>query len=90
MRCEGFNGKNAYERQTPCDQDYLRKMARRTDAQLLQSWFNRKVMGIFKHNHAFDAEGIFFLKVFQPLIVCCGGEVSAAGKAQADPFHVAG
>src|SRR5205807_1938810 len=25
LRCEGFNEKNSYDRQTPCDQDYLRK-----------------------------------------------------------------
>ena len=59
LRCEGFNDKNHYDRQTPCDQDHLRKMARRTDAQLLQRWFNRDVVGIFKQHHAFDAEGIF-------------------------------
>ena len=57
--CEGFNDKNDYDRQTPCDQDYLRKMARQTDAPLLQSWFNRDVVGIFKQHHAFDPEGIF-------------------------------
>ena len=57
--CEGFNDKNDYDRQTPCDQDYLRKMARQTDAQALQSWFNRDVVGIFKQHHAFDSEGIF-------------------------------
>src|SRR4030042_745937 len=59
LRCQGFNDKNEYDRQTPCDPDYLRKMARRTDAQLLQTWFNREVVGIFKQHHAFDAEGIF-------------------------------
>jgi hypothetical protein len=59
LRCEGFNEKNEYDRQTPCDPDYLRKMARRTDAQLLQTWFNRDVVGIFKQHHAFDPEGIF-------------------------------
>lgn len=59
LRCEGFNAKNAYDRQTPCDQDYLRKMARRTEAPLLQTWFNRDVVGIFKQHHAFDPEGIF-------------------------------
>lgn len=57
--CEGFNAKNDYDRQTPCDQDYLRKMARKTDAAQLQSWFNRDVVGIFKQHHALDAEGIF-------------------------------
>ena len=57
--CEGFNDKNDYDRQTPCDQDYLRKMARKTDAQALSSWFNGDVVGIFKQHHAFDGEGIF-------------------------------
>ena len=59
LRCKGFNGKNSYDRQTPCDQDYLRKLAGDTDAELLQAWFNREVVGIFKQHHAFDAEGIF-------------------------------
>ncbi|HEY5571805.1 MAG TPA: transposase [Anaerolineales bacterium] len=59
LRCAGFNDKNDYDRQTPCDQDYLRKLARQTDAQALQSWFNREVVGIFKQHYAFDAEGIF-------------------------------
>jgi len=59
LRCQGFNDKNEYDRQTPCDPDYLRKMARRTDARGLQTWFNREVVGIFKQHHAFDPEGIF-------------------------------
>jgi len=59
LSCVGFNNKNAYDRQTPCDQDYLRKMAKRTDAGLLTTWFNRDVVGIFKQHHAFDPEGIF-------------------------------
>jgi Transposase DDE domain len=59
LRCAGFNHKNSYDRQTPCDQDYLRKMARQTDAEELQTWFNRDVLGIFKQHHAFDGEGIF-------------------------------
>jgi hypothetical protein len=57
--CDGFNNKNEYDRQTPCDQDYLRKMAKRTEAELLMKWFNRDVVGIFKQRHAFDPEGIF-------------------------------
>jgi hypothetical protein len=59
LACEGFNEKNTFDRQTPCDQDYLRKMARRTEPELLEAWFNRDVVGIFKQHHAFDAEGIF-------------------------------
>lgn len=57
--CEGFNDKNDYDRETPCDQDYLRKMARKTNVNELQSWFNREVVGIFKQHHALDPEGIF-------------------------------
>lgn len=57
--CAGFNDKNDYDRETPCDQDYLRKMARRTDSGQLQDWYNRQVVGIFKQHHAFDGEGIF-------------------------------
>jgi hypothetical protein len=59
LACEGFNEKNTFDRQTPCDQDYLRKMARRTEPELLQTWFNRDVVAIFKQHHAFDAQGIF-------------------------------
>jgi hypothetical protein len=59
LACEGFNEKNTYDRQTPCDQDFLRKMARRTPSADLQTWFNREVVGIFKQHHALDAEGIF-------------------------------
>jgi hypothetical protein len=59
LACEGFNEKNTFDRQTPCDQDYLRKMARRTEPELLERWFNREVVGIFKQHHAFDAEGLF-------------------------------
>lgn len=57
--CKGFNNKNEYDRQTPCDQDYIRKMAKRTEAEALMKWFNRDVVGIFKQHHAFDSEGIF-------------------------------
>jgi hypothetical protein len=59
LRGAGFNEKIDYDRQTPCDQDYLRKLAGDTDAQSLQTWFNHEVVGIFKQHHAFDAEGIF-------------------------------
>jgi Transposase DDE domain len=59
LSCRGFNHKNDYDRQTPCDADYLRKMARRTPADRLQNWFNRDVVAIFRQHHAFDREGIF-------------------------------
>jgi hypothetical protein len=59
LSCSGFNDKNHYSRQTPCDQDYLRKLARGTEPEGLQRWFNRDVVRILKEHRAFDREGIF-------------------------------
>jgi hypothetical protein len=59
LRCAGFNDKNTYDRQTPCDQDFLRKLARDTKPDRLEGWFNREVVGILKQHKAFDREGIF-------------------------------
>lgn len=59
LSCEGFNNKNHYDRQTPCDQDYLRKMARDTGADALMSWFGNDAVREFRSLQAFDAEGIF-------------------------------
>jgi hypothetical protein len=59
LSCGGFNKKNQYDRQTPVDQDYLRKTAKRTGAEQLMTWFNRDVTGIYKQHHAFDPEGLF-------------------------------
>jgi len=59
LSCAGFNEKNDYDRQTPCDQDYLRKFARTTDEQRLMGWFNCDIPKMFKLHKAFDAEGIF-------------------------------
>ena len=51
--------KNRYDRQTPCDQDFLRKFARDTDAQGLQAWFNREVPRCLRALKLFEAEGLF-------------------------------
>jgi len=59
IACEGFNGKNYYERQTPCDQDFLRKISKDTDADALMRWFGTDVVRIFRTGRAFDKEGIF-------------------------------
>jgi hypothetical protein len=59
LSCSGFNDKNSYDRQTPCDQDYLRKLARATEPEPLHQWFNGNVMQILKQHKAFDPEGIF-------------------------------
>ena len=37
LACEGFNDKNTNGRQTPCDQDFLRKFARDTNADRLHA-----------------------------------------------------
>lgn len=57
--CQGFNRKNHYDRETPCDQDFLRKLALDTDPDLLTAWFNREVPQCLKRLRMFDAEGIF-------------------------------
>jgi hypothetical protein len=59
IACEGFNGKNHYDRQTPCDQDFLRKFARDTDSDKLMQWFGRDVTREFRAQRVFDKEGIF-------------------------------
>jgi len=59
ITCEGFNNKNHYDRQTPCDADYLRKMAKDTEADALMRWFDHDVVSIFRHLRAFDKEGLF-------------------------------
>ena len=59
IACQGFNGKNYYDRQTPCDQDFLRKVSKDTDADALMMWFNTDVVRIFRTSRAFDKEGIF-------------------------------
>lgn len=51
--------KNHYDRQTPCDQDFLRKLARDTEADALMRWFSTDVAALFKSRRAFDKEGIF-------------------------------
>jgi hypothetical protein len=59
IACEGFNKKNYYDRETPCDQDFLRKISKDTDADALMRWFCTDVVQIFRSSRAFDKEGIF-------------------------------
>jgi hypothetical protein len=59
IACEGFNGKNHYDRETPCDPDFLRKLARDSDAQAQLRWFSVDLPRIFRGQRAFDPEGIF-------------------------------
>jgi hypothetical protein len=57
--CPGFNHKNHYDRETPCDQDFLRKVTRDTDADRLMRWFCDDVVRVFRKGRALDKEGIF-------------------------------
>lgn len=59
LRCQGFNGKNQYERATPCDQDFLRKFVRDVPAADWQAWFNGCVQRTFQSYGFFDPAGIF-------------------------------
>jgi len=59
LACPGFNRKNDYDRQTPCDQDFLRKFARDTDVERLHAWFNREVPRSLRALKLFDSEGLF-------------------------------
>jgi len=56
---QGFNQKNHYDRETPCDPDYLRTVSKDTDAEALLGWFNRDVAKLFAARRAFDKEGTF-------------------------------
>jgi hypothetical protein len=59
LRCQGFNDKNDYERQTPCDQDFLRKVARDVPSKEWQEWFNGPVQKVFQSYGFFDPQGLF-------------------------------
>lgn len=59
LACPGFNDKNDYDRQTPCDQDFLRKFARDTESGAVHAWFNREVPRCLRSLGLFDPEGLF-------------------------------
>ena len=59
LHCPGFNKKNKYDRQTPCDQDWLRKVARATASDKLLTWYNSQIPLLLKEEKLFDPEGIF-------------------------------
>ncbi len=59
VECPGFNKKNNYVRSTPCDQDYLRKMAVDTEFSELLKWYNSSVQQIYRQRRFFDKAGIF-------------------------------
>jgi len=59
LACPGFNDKNDYDRQTPCDQDFLRQFAHDTNVDRLHAWFNREVPRSLRSLGLFDSEGLF-------------------------------
>ena len=59
LTCRGFNAKNDYARTTPCDQDTLRKAAKRVPAHAWIDWYNTAVQATFQHYGFFDPEGVF-------------------------------
>lgn len=59
LACPGFNDKNEYDRQTPCDQDFLRKFAHDTDTERLHAWLNRELPRCLRSLGLFDPEGLF-------------------------------
>jgi hypothetical protein len=58
LECQGYNQKNDYTRITPCDPDFLRKLARDTDEEALQGWFGRAVPRYVRQTGLWDEEGI--------------------------------
>jgi len=58
LACPGFNDKNDYDRQTPCDQDFLRKFAHDTQTDRLHAWFNRETPRCLRSLGLFDSEGL--------------------------------
>lgn len=57
--CAGFNHRNRYPRSTPCDQDFLRKLAKSTDADRLQRWYNEQAPQVYGALDAYDRAGLF-------------------------------
>ena len=55
----GFNERNFGPRVTPCDQDFLRKLAKDTEAQKLEDWYNRHVATLYGEMQGYDPDGIF-------------------------------
>jgi hypothetical protein len=59
LNFRGYNEKNSYARRTPCDQDFVRKLARDTAPDALEAWYGRDVARYLKLERAYDPEGIF-------------------------------
>lgn len=58
LDCQGYNEKNDYARITPCDPDFLRKLARDTEETKLVRWFGHAAPRYVKRMGLWDEEGI--------------------------------
>lgn len=58
---KGYNDKARRPRTTPCDQDFVRKLAKSTEPQLLEAWYSRDVARYYRDRGAYDPEGIFIV-----------------------------
>lgn len=61
LQFQGYNDKADYPRSTPCDQDFVRKLARDTKPHSLQAWLATDVARFYRERKAYDAEGIFII-----------------------------
>ena len=59
LACPGDHPKHDYDRQPPCDQDFLRQFARDTEGERLQAWYNREVPRRLRNLRLCDAAGLF-------------------------------
>jgi hypothetical protein len=61
LQFEGYNEKNTYARTTPCHHDFVRKLARDTDARALEWWFGTAVQQFYQGLGVYDPDGIFLV-----------------------------
>ncbi len=61
LEFKGYNDKNSYSRRTPCDHDFVRKLARDTEPALLEKWYGTDVARYLHQSAAYDDEGIFMI-----------------------------
>lgn len=61
LEFKGYNDKNTYSRRTPCDHDFVRKLARDTEPRGLEKWYGTEVARYLNDSGAYDSEGIFMI-----------------------------
>jgi len=61
LNFSGYNQKNSYARTTPCDQDFVRKLAKTTVPEKLEAWYSASVARYFADAGGYDPKGIFIV-----------------------------